>query len=138
MPRQINENQQYTDKLVKFIPTEIIGAYTALAVFLGYDTSEATPPPPIIATQLIQVVFFVLLILTPIYLRKISNVTQQLQLLVSTISFVVWVYTLGGPFEVWGLHNAYIAPVVLVLWALIPPLVIQADPVKAPPSGVSQ
>jgi hypothetical protein len=128
MPRQINDNQQFTDKLVKFIPTEIIGAYTALAVFLGYDYSDATPPPPVIATQLIQVVFFVLLILTPIYLRKISNVTQHLQLLVSTISFAVWVYTLGGPFEVWGLHNAFVAPVLLVLWALIPPLFIQADP----------
>ncbi len=131
MPRQINDTQQFTDKLVKFIPTEIIGAYTVLASTLNFDMVEATPVPDSTQNQLIQVVFAVLLLLTPVYLWKISNVRHRMQLLISTISFAVWVYLLGGPFVVWNLYDATVAPVFVVLWALIPPLFVNAESVAA-------
>ena len=127
MAREINDKQQFSDKLVKFIPTEIIGAYMALAGFLGFtpvsNANEATD----IAATLIQVVFFILLILTPIYLWKVSNVRYRLQLAISTVSFAVWVYTLGGPFNVWHLYHPDVSSVVLVLWALIPPIFVNAE-----------
>jgi hypothetical protein len=127
MAREINGKQQFTDKLVKFIPTEIIGAYMALAGFLGYNPVSSTSTLDKMAVILIQVVFFILLVMTPIYLWKIGNVKHKVQLGVATVSFAVWVYTLGSPFYVWKLYHPYISCVLLVLWSLIPPLFIKVD-----------
>jgi len=134
MPRELNSTQPYQDKLVKLIPTEIVGAYMVLAGILGYGPASessallfARIPDSQLAPILIQVVFGVLLVLTPFYLRKVCKVSNWLQIGVTMVSFVVWVYTLGGPFVVWGLHYTLIATVALVLWSLIPPLLV---PVK--------
>jgi hypothetical protein len=78
------------------------------------------------------VVFFVLLALVPAYLWVVSSVRHILQIAVATISFGVWVYSLGGPFEVWGLQDPKVAAVVLVLWTLIPPLFVQPNPQPSP------
>ncbi len=44
MPREVNNTQPYTDKLVKLIPTEIVGAYMVLAGMIGFNpTSTAVP-----------------------------------------------------------------------------------------------
>jgi len=130
MSREINPTQPYQDKLVKLIPTEIIGAYLTLAGILGYAVqpqktiAPGSDPGSTLNAKLIQIVFFVLLVLTPIYLKKISNVSNVTQLIVTTLSFVVWVYTLGGPFIVWDWYYPLVAPVILVLWSLILPLCI--------------
>lgn len=151
MAREINDTQPYSAKLVKLIPTEIVGAYMVLLSILvpsdtddgGTGSAEATAVArlaknispqiksgvPAKADQtseeiLMQVVFFVLLVLTPIYLRMVSKVTNITQLVLSTMSFVVWVYTLGGPFVTWDAYNSKAASVILILWSLIPPLFI--------------
>jgi len=96
-----------------------------------------TPSAPLVSettlrTILIQAVFVLLLILTPIYLRKVANVQNRSQLVVTTLSFVIWVYTLGGPFVVWGLYYPLVASVLLVLWSLTIPLCISATTVPQP------
>lgn len=110
MARQINKTQPFQDKLVKLIPTEIVGAYMVLAGMLGFDPTstgaakvvealgpsakmaEVTAQIPEITLKpiLIQVVFFVLLILTPIDLWKVSKVSSIVQIAVTTISFIIW------------------------------------------------
>lgn len=133
MAREVNKTQPYSDKLVKLIPSEIIGAYMVLSNILGFnagDIQASVKPYPITESDLkpilLQIVFFVLLILTPIYLKKISKVNNVNQLVVTTISFIIWVYTLGGPFVVWGLYYSLIGSVVLVLWSVIIPLFVSA------------
>ena len=133
MPREVNTTQPYYDKLVKLIPSEIIGAYLVLSNILGYAGGNiqtkalaASGTEAEMRPVLIQVVFFILLALTPLYLRKISRVKNVTQLVVTTFSFIIWVYTLGGPFSVWGIYYSLIGSVVLVLWSLIIPLFVQA------------
>lgn len=133
MAREINDKQQFADKLVKFIPTEIIGAYMALASFLGFNPVASSPQRENMPVILIQVVFIILLVLTPLYLWKVGNVKHKLQLVIATISFVVWVYTLGGPFDIWKAYDPYISSVLLVLWSLIPPLFIKVEHQTEPP-----
>ncbi len=136
MPRAINATQPYRDKLLKLIPTEIVAAYMVLAGILGFGATAAAPsvqqPSRLTDAELqpilIQVVFFVLLVLTPVYLRKVSRVTGVAQLGVTTLSFAVWVYTLGGPFIVWDIYYPLIASVILVLWSLITPLFVSPAP----------
>ncbi|MCU0461057.1 MAG: hypothetical protein MUF36_03430 [Bacteroidales bacterium] len=133
MAREVNTTQPYSDKLVKLIPTEIIGAYMVLSNILGSaagNIQTSVKPFPVTDNDLkpilLQVVFFVLLILTPVYLKKISKVNNVTQLIVTTVSFIIWVYTLGGPFIVWGIYYSLIGSVVLVLWSVIIPLFVPA------------
>ena len=47
-------------------------------------------------------VFTALLVLTPLYLVKIHAVKSKVQVSLTTLSFPVWVYTIGGPFNMAG------------------------------------
>lgn len=132
MAREINTTQPYSDKLVKFIPTEIVGSYMMLAGFLGFGPGTQTLPGQKVDDVLIQVVFFFLLALVPAYLWVVSGVRHLVQIAVATVSYGVWVYSLGGPFELWGFHDPTVAAVVLVLWTLIPPLFVSANPAVPP------
>jgi hypothetical protein len=138
MAREVNATQPFANKLVKLVPTEIVGAYMVLAGMLGYayGTTPAAQqmPDPELKAILIQVVFFSLLVLTPLYLWRIGRVSHLVQLVVTTISYVIWVYTLGGPFVVWGLYHSVIGSVVLVLWSVITPLLVSPSPAKEIPS----
>lgn len=134
MAREITIQETYQDRLVKLIPTEIIGAY----LFISTSILEISPASPSIPRDLetkvwILIVSITLLILTPLYLWRLSGVTNGRQLTVTTISFVVWVYSLGGPFVVWEWgYRPKIAGSVLVLWSLITPLLVQS---QEPPAG---
>jgi hypothetical protein len=140
MGREVNATQPYTDKLVKLIPTEIVGAYMVLAGILSRTgTNSPTklqptvpdllglPPESDLKIDLTRIVFFFLLVLTPFYLRRVGRVTNISQLCISTLSFGVLVYTLGGPFVDWGIYHPLIGSVILVLWSLSVPLVVNAE-----------
>lgn len=116
MPREIKTDQKYRDKLLKLIPSEIIAAYMVISGLI----------PESKAKWGLLIVSVVLLVLVPFYLRKIHDVQPIPQIIFTALSFVVWVYTLGGPFKLWGLYEAWIGSVVLVLWTLLIPLVVKA------------
>jgi hypothetical protein len=124
MARAIKPDQDYKSKLLKLIPTEIIAAYMALhGIFQG----QVIAPGGADVTYVVGwTVFVILLVLTPFYLARIHNVRDKTQLTLTTLSFVVWVYTLGGPFQMAGWYQPQIASCVLVLWTLIVPLFIEA------------
>lgn len=125
MPREINQTQPFSNKVVKFIPTEVVGGYMMLAGFLGFGPGAVDGAK--VDGILIQVVFFFLLAFTPVYLWFIGEVRNIVQIGVATVSYVVWVYSLGGPFEVWGCTtHPQIAAVVMALWTFIPPLFVHA------------
>ena len=111
-------------KLLKLIPTEIIAAYMAVhGIFQGQVIELGGAD----VTRFVGwTVFFVLLVLTPLYLAKIHSVRGKTQLVLTTLSFVVWVYTLGGPFQMVGWYQPQIASCVLVLWTLVVPLFIES------------
>ena len=123
MPREVNSTQSYADKLVKLVPTEIVGAYMVLSGMIGF--SQATPTAPGgLGNILIVVVSVILLAFTPIYLVRVSGVKNVVQIIVTTISFIIWVYTLGGPFIVFGIHSPLISSILLVLWQMIVPVIV--------------
>ena len=125
MARTIKPEQDYKSKLLKLMPSEIIAAYMVIhGILLG---------------QVIQVgekdlthtvgwsVFAALLVLTPLYLVKIHDVKSKAQVILTTLTFPVWVYTIGGPFETAGWYQPQIASCILVVWTLIIPLVIMPE-----------
>jgi len=123
MAREIREDQNYRDRLLKLIPSEIVAAYLVLSGIIPREAKLGT-----------LIVSIVLLVLVPFYLWRLHNVQRTSQLMITTISFVVWVYSLGGgPFAVWELYEPWIASVILVLWTLVIPLVVNPKSQPATP-----
>ena len=114
MPRSINKEKDDTlKKLLKFIPSEIVGAFIVVNGII---------PPGNTIWEWGMVLF--LLILVPIYLWKLQGVNDRIHLSVSSISFLVWVFAIGGPFTTFLWYQSWMGSIILALWTLIPPLVL--------------
>lgn len=118
MARQIKRDQHYRDKLLKLIPSEIVAAYMVVMGIIPENSAQWGT----------LIVSLVLLILTPFYLKRFEKVTNNIQIVMCSLSFVVWVYSLGGPFVHWNVHQPWIASIVLILWTLVIPLFVSAKP----------
>ncbi len=113
MGRSIEEENSFLQVLLKLIPSEVIAVF----IFIQ-GVMPPLPGPHIVVTLL-------LVALTPIYLSKASQVRSRAQLIVSTLSFVVWVYAIGaGPLRF--VHRPWYEPwhgaVALAVWTLVPPI----------------
>ncbi|MGD0726664.1 MAG: hypothetical protein ABSB63_14025 [Spirochaetia bacterium] len=83
----------YFDRLYKYVPMEIIGAYLVIEGSL----KQLLKDMPLLIGLL---VLFVLGILsTWLYARRALNVIRGKQLAMSAFAFVVWVFATGGWFE---------------------------------------
>ena len=115
MNREIGGSSDYADKLLKLIPTEIIGAYLAIE---GMASTN-----PSIQFRVLVISCLALIVLIPFYLWFLFGVRRKLQLVVTMISFIVWVFSIGGPF----LHFTWYLPIygaiTLVFWTLVVPLI---------------
>ncbi len=82
-------------RLIKYIPAEIISGYT---VFWGVVEGASQGSPLQSMGGWLAVASGTLL--TPVYLWKVGKPKglQWWQLPISTMSFVLWAYALGGPF----------------------------------------
>ncbi len=117
MDRNIDpkKENQYKDVLLKLLPGEIVAAFLVLDGIIL--------PQELNAKWLSLGVVVVLLIMTPFYLIRIYNVKRWRQLLFISVSFIVWVYSVGGPFKYWDLYNPRLGSIFLILWTLLIPLV---------------
>ena len=87
---------EYKDRLIKYIPTEIVTLYLSVLGVLA----AATDLPTERASILKWAVFAVMLVLTYLYQRFSLNIKKIEQLIIGVISFAVWAFTLPpGPFH---------------------------------------
>jgi hypothetical protein len=123
MPRLVKEDDPYLNSLLKYIPTEIVGAYLVIQGFI-----LAAKPDEKLQFMAILISSVALFAITPFYLWRLQGVTAVAQIIISTISFAVWVYILGGPFVAWKIHYPLIGSILLVIWTLIIPIVLKKKP----------
>jgi hypothetical protein len=131
--REIRPDQIYLDKLLKLIPSEIIAAYLFIQNLIANQ-------PVVIGNTDYQIivlwlVVFVFMIITPVYLVNVQHVYKMNQIVISGTAFLIWAYSLGGPFRLEGWYNPQIAAVLLVLWTLITPLFVKTTPARKPKSN---
>lgn len=112
MAREVKVNQDYKSKLLKLIPSEIVAAYVVIEGIIPDDRKY-------IGTL---VVSLILLALVPLYLRKIYGVRRLGQNIFVMAAFVVWIYSLGGPFRYWDIWEGWIGSSLLILYTLTIPL----------------
>jgi hypothetical protein len=77
----------YTDRLLKLVPAEVVALWVTVS---GIIASASKVP-----AWLPWIVFALMLVLTPFYLRRVAKVTKLRQVALSTIAFVVWIFSLG-------------------------------------------
>jgi hypothetical protein len=111
----VSDQDDFLARLVKYIPSEIVGLYVAASGFVPRMTDNKPNPA-------LWWVFTPCAILTPIYLGWVTRDPAAgkgplwVQVLFATIAFPVWVFALGGPFELLSWYNdkRYVASLVLV------------------------
>ena len=113
MGRAIEQENSFLQVLLKLIPSEVIAVF----IFVHGVMPGQFWPHFIMAVVLIA--------LSPLYLSRAAGVQSRAQLVLSTLSMVVWIYAMGtGPlrfvrppyYEPW--HGA----VLLAVWTLVPPM----------------
>jgi hypothetical protein len=113
-PSDVNS---YKDRLLKLIPSEIIAAYITLnGLILGIDSIHKQ--------QLLWISVGILFVLTPFYLYKVSMVTKKGQIFISSLGFLVWVFTTNPPVDkVWDdIPTAFLGSMVFIIYTLFVPL----------------
>jgi hypothetical protein len=114
MAREIKNTNEYAAKLLKLIPSEIIAAYLVIE---GIVSTQ-----PGIQNLVLTVSSIFLLVLIPFYFWFVFNVKNILQIIITMISFVVWIFSIGGPFLKYPWYLQAYGAVVLILWTLTVPL----------------
>ena len=133
--KDINQASDYKDRLLKLIPGEVVAAYITIDGII--------PPEAELAKWVALFVALVLLASIPFYLTRVYEVTNWKQIGFTMGSFLIWLYSLGGPFELWdssigvAIHFPYIGSILLILWTLLIPIIVTASatnqaPVAAP------
>lgn len=116
-PTDTGGGDGYIDRVLKFIPSEIIALYLG-ATNVVPPTDPGHPDQQKIA---LWAVAALAALATPLYLyvttRQKGEPTAWSQIIISTIAFPVWVYAIGGPFEVcfkWYAQERWIGAIVIM------------------------
>ncbi len=119
----------FLDKIVKSIPSQVIAFYTAALVFLAEPAAAAgsaaasTAGAQSGANPKLWLPFVLGLVLTPILTwRQTHDPTKPVaytQIIVATISFVVWAFATGGPFQSFDFWSQGVAAVVLAAYTVV-------------------
>ena len=104
----------YQEKLLKYIPADVIMLYVTLDTIV----KQAGGTAPHGAAQGI---FWVGLCFTPLYLWRAAKISKAVQLAISTGAFAVWVLGLRNPpFDNW---NPFWGTVILPIYTFLVPLI---------------
>jgi hypothetical protein len=117
IPAPKGAGDDYPNRVAKYIPGEIIAAYLSIIGFL----ESAGPDDLWLVRPTALVVFLICLALTPIYLARMVKPGQpkRLNMIMSTLAFLVWAYALGGWFKYIGIYKPFIGSILLVLFTLV-------------------
>lgn len=102
----------YLDRLFKYIPAELVAGY----IFVTGVMKQITDASEVRILQ--WVLFAVFCILTPLYLWRIQKVKKIRQHLISLLSFIVWIFALGGPFALYSWYNPVYGQILLPVFTL--------------------
>ncbi len=113
------KEDDYVTKVIKYIPAEIVAAFVTVDGVLR--SVQAIPK------FVGWMVFLVLLVLTPLYVWRVTSDPAKPpatgQIVVATISFFLWVFALGGPFNHLSWYLPAYGAIVLPIYTVLVPIV---------------
>lgn len=114
----------YFDKVIKYIPADIVGAWIAVTGLINSDNGAPT-------ALLLWITFGAGIILTLLWTLKQTSLPNKkpamTQALVSTGSFMVWVFALGGPFATLSFYRPLYGSLLLIFYTLSIGLITPAE-----------
>ena len=123
MTRTVNRADNYMSRVLKYIPTEIVMAYLSIDGVLRSCYNPNVWADRQMLLRLLWGISAVLTILTPLWLWRVMGVRRRPQLIISTLSVPVWLFALGGPFDLLYWYRPALGAVVLPLYTLILPII---------------
>ncbi|MBO1069045.1 MAG: hypothetical protein HEQ13_06545 [Dolichospermum sp. DEX189] len=110
----------YFDKLIKYIPTEIVGGWIAITGLIKGASNIPT-------NTILWILFIIFTGLTALYILKQTFESKKplaiKQTIISTIAFIVWVFALGEPVNTLSFYRPVYGSISLILYNLIIPLI---------------
>lgn len=108
----------YPIRIIKLIPAEVLTLYIALTgiIVVGRDSVNYE--------VLYWIIFIICLVGTPLYLKEITNVNDNLQIGISTLSFIVWVFAIGGPFTTLTYYQPVYGALLLPIFTFFIPMIL--------------
>lgn len=132
-PLDASDTDSYFEKLLKYIPADIVAAFVALDGILKEGGNDPL--------WLSWAVFGALLVLTPFYICYIKTTppgivtAKTFHWAASTFAFAVWVFALGGPFAVtFAWYKPVFGTVLLIITTLALPVFESIFYKSTPPS----
>lgn len=115
MTRAINKADNYLSQVLKYIPTEIVMTYISIEGILrsAYKGKE----------HILLYVAIAMMIITPLWLWRVSRVNSRAQLVLSTLSFIMWLFAMGGPFTYMKWYEPALGAIALPLFTLLAPII---------------
>lgn len=123
------DSDDYASRLVKYVPAEIVTLFVTLNSMV---TTNAAEEP-----WLQWAVFGILLVITPIYtnhLTKAANMPPAYkQIIIATLSFIFWVFAIGGPFVQMFWYKSIYGTILLPIYTFVVPMLDSAESTPTPP-----
>lgn len=109
--------KSYLERLVKMIPGEVVGFY-----LIGRGE--------IADNQAVELVIWALIGLVAVIVVKAWGTSDKandvqpdwIHVTISSIAFVIWTYTLGGPFLAYGIYVPSIGSLLVLTWTFFIPI----------------
>ena len=136
-PPDSKPTDSYGEKLLRYIPADIVAAWVALTGILAQAAAD-------VPVWLSWAVLGALLALTPFYVCFVKTdpaglaISKTFHWVTACLAFVSWVFAMGGPFATLAWYKPVFGSVLLVIVTLVIP-VLERFFVKGPitPSGTA-
>ena len=122
-PTQAQAFQSYLDRLLKMIPAEVVALY-----LVGSGVIPAGESPAwLLAWSLVCLLGVVVIRAYGTADRARGKGPQWAAVLIATISFVIWLYSLGGPFKPYGVYKPFLGSLLILAWTFFVPIFYHGD-----------
>jgi hypothetical protein len=114
--------QSYMERLVKLIPAEVVGLY-----LVGQGIIPPNEKVAIVVWSIVCLGLVVLVRAKTTGDRANSISPQWGAIAVSTISFIIWVYTMPGPCQAFHVAVPYLGSLAVLVWTFVVPFLYQGS-----------
>jgi hypothetical protein len=118
-PAQVQAVDDYRDRLMKYIPADLVAIYLTLTGLLKMADPKRTP-----IQAVGWIIFGIVLAVSLPWQRKVVKISKWNQVWIGTFAFVFWAISLGEPFTTaWsGWYQPLYGSMLLVLYTFLIPL----------------
>ena len=127
---QTEEKDPFLERLVKLVPADVISVYMATFTIIK---NQATGNKD----ALQWIIFGVIGLILPFYLKKLGNVSDIKQIVICIISYLIWVFSMGGPVDgltCLGFPAQFLAAVITPLFTLAAPWLVYLNKPSSNPN----